>query len=91
MDLSLADVCIHIDAHPSLRAAEIVSTECYALRAGAVTHRFVVLELRRQGRKDVWLRLDRRRGEKVSIFRFLSASGITDANDRVCPSYPDRY
>lgn len=83
IDLSLADVCNYIDDHRSLQTAEIVSTECYSQPAGAVTHRFIILELRRQGRKDVWLRLDRRRGENVSLFRFLAVSGITKANDRV--------
>lgn len=87
LDLSLADVCNHIDGHSSLRSAKIVSTECYAMKAGAVMHRFVILELRREGRKDVWLRLDRRRGNKVSFFRFLAASGITQANDRVRQTY----
>lgn len=83
LDLSLADVCDYIDGHSSLRAAEITATECYAVKAGAVMHRFIVLEVHREGRKGVWLRLDRRRGEKVSIFRFLAASGTTQANDRV--------
>lgn len=83
VELSLVDVCDHIDEHPSLRAAEIISTECYAVQASAVMHRFIVLELRRQGRKDVWLRLDRRRGEKISLLQFLAASGTTQANDRV--------
>lgn len=83
LDLSLADVCSHIDDHPSLQAAQIISTECYAMPAGAVTHRFLILELRRPNREDVWLRLDRLRGEGVSIMRFLSVSGVTTANDRV--------
>lgn len=84
VDLSLTHVCDRIDAHSSLRAAQILSTECYAVKAGAVMHRFIVLELRHQDRKDVWLRLDRRRGEKVSLLQFLAASGMTQANDRVC-------
>lgn len=87
VDLSLPDVCNYIDEHRSLQFAEIVSTECYSEKAGAVTHRFVLLELRRPNRKDVWLRLDRRRGENVSILRFLAVSGITKANDRVCRTY----
>lgn len=83
IELSLADVCHYIDDHESLQAVQIISTECYTMPAGAVTHRFVILELPRPGRKDVWLRLDRRRGEGVSIMRVLSVSGVTRANDRV--------
>lgn len=83
LDLSLAEVCHYIDTYGSLQTAEIVSTECYSARAGAVTHRFVVLELRRPRRKNVWLRLDRRRERGVSLFKFLAAAGVTEANDRV--------
>lgn len=82
LNLSLSDVCRYIEAHPSLQSAEIVSTECYSERAGPVLHRFVVLELRRPKRKNVWLRLDRRRAKNVSLARFLSGAGVTDANDR---------
>lgn len=87
IDLSLRDVCRYIDDHKSLRTAEIVSTECYSDKGGAVTHRFLILELQREGRKDVWLRLDRQRGENVSVLRFLAVSGVTKANDRVRPDY----
>lgn len=83
IELTLADLCNYIDNERSLQAAEIVSTECYRQPAGAVTHRFVVLELRRLGRNVEWLRLDRRRGEGVSILRFFALSGVTKANDRV--------
>ncbi|KAF8305095.1 hypothetical protein DL93DRAFT_2102203 [Clavulina sp. PMI_390] len=82
LELSLADVCKYIDANSSLQVAEIVSTECYTQSAGAVTHRFVLLELRRPNRRNAWLRLDRRRGKNVSILKFLIVSGITAANDR---------
>ena len=83
MDLSLSDVCKYISDNRSLQNAEIISTECYAEKQGGVTHRFLVLELRRANRKDVWLRLDRRRGAGVSLFKFVAFSGVTQANDRV--------
>lgn len=76
-------MCQYIDDHKSLQKAEIVSAECYSVQSGAVTHRFIVLELRREGRKDVFLRLDRRRGENVSVLRFIAVAGVTKANDRV--------
>lgn len=88
LDLTLSEICQYVDAYSSLQAAEIVCTECYAERAGAVLHRFIILELRRENRKNVWLRLDRRRGKGVSMFQFLATAGITKANDRVrtvCP------
>ncbi|KAF8315958.1 hypothetical protein DL93DRAFT_2078746, partial [Clavulina sp. PMI_390] len=84
IDLSLADVCNYIDDHQSLQQAVIVSSECYSQRSNGVIHRFVVLELRRPRRKVIWLRLDRRRGERVSFMKLLAASGVTQANDRVC-------
>jgi len=82
MDLSLSDTCKYISDHPSLQEAEIVSTECYVQNLGGVMHRFLLLELRRANRKDVWLRLDRRRGGNVSLLRFFALSGVTKANDR---------
>lgn len=82
-NLRLSDVCSFIDGHKSLQSAAIVTTECYSEPAGAVTHRFLVLELRRPGRKNIWLRLDRRRGEGISLLRFFALSGETKANDRV--------
>lgn len=83
IDFSLADVCRYIDDHKSLQTAEVISTECYSEKKGAATQRFLILELRRPGRKDIWLRLDRRKGENAPLFRFLALSGVTKTNDRV--------
>lgn len=83
IELTLNNVCDYIDHNDSLRTAEIISTECYRQQAGAVRHRFIILELQRHGRKGEWLRLDRRRGEGVSILQFFAGSGTTKANDRV--------
>ncbi|KAF8308164.1 hypothetical protein DL93DRAFT_2171326 [Clavulina sp. PMI_390] len=81
LDLSLLEVCKYVDDETTLQTAIIVSSECYAIRSGAVIHRFVVLELHRPGRKDIWLRLDRRR-EDVSARKLLAAFGTTRANDK---------
>jgi len=83
MELSLSNVCKYISEHRSLQEAEIVSTECHAQNLGGITHRFLVLELWRPNRKKVWLRLDRRREENVSLIKFLASFGVTKANDRV--------
>jgi len=83
IDLSLSDVCKYISDYRSLQNAEIMSTECYAENLGGVTHLFLLLELRRSNRKDVWLRLDRRRDQNVSLIKFFAFSGVTKANDRV--------
>lgn len=72
-----------IDEHRSLQRARVISTEAYAAYGGGVTHRFVVLELRRSGKKTLWLRLDRRRGKGVSTFDLLRRSGSTPSNDMV--------
>ncbi|KAF8309238.1 hypothetical protein DL93DRAFT_2231111 [Clavulina sp. PMI_390] len=82
MKLSLEDLCEYIRLHRTLQVASIVKSECYFEVAGPVLHRFLILELRREGRKVIWLRLDRRRGEKISLIKFLSASGVTKANDQ---------
>lgn len=82
IDFSVDNLCKYINAHPSLQRAEIVATECYVGK-GLVKHRFLVLELRRQGRKDMFLRLDRRRERGVSMTQFISLSGTTGANDLV--------
>ncbi|KAF8316848.1 hypothetical protein DL93DRAFT_2077658 [Clavulina sp. PMI_390] len=58
--LSLQELCRYVSEQETLRLASIVSSECYSEPIGPVTHRFVVMKLRREGRKVVWLRLDRR-------------------------------
>lgn len=58
-------------------------TEGYAERSGVILHRFLVLELKREDKKPIYLRLDRRLGEGVSRMTLLRASGVTSANDTV--------
>jgi len=81
--MTLDELCTYIDGHVSMQLAEILETECYTVNAGLVTHRFLVLKLCRVGRKEVFLRLDRRRGADTSVLSFLLTAGVTDANDTV--------
>ena len=74
---------MYVNQLTELQEARIVATEEYAEAGGTVTHRFLVLELRRHNLKDAWLRLDGRRGENTSIWKFLRLSGVTEANDEV--------
>ena len=90
MDLKMSELCAWVDRSVDLQDARIFSTESYYESAGAVTHRYLILELRRHGLKDAWLRLDRRKGETTSILRFLRLSSVTPANDRVSLISADR-
>ena len=83
IDLKLSELCAYVNQSTELQEARIVATESYAESAGTVTHRFLILELRRHKLKDAWLRLDRRRGENTPIWKFFTQSGVTEANDRV--------
>lgn len=73
-----------IDKHTALHNATVISTECYAesivLR---ISHRFLLVELARPGKRTIWLRLDRRRHRDVSNVQFVRAGGSTPANDTV--------
>ncbi|KAF8322224.1 TPR-like protein [Clavulina sp. PMI_390] len=64
---AVADVSLPLDnfasliaRHPSLQSIEIISSEAYRRTHQGITHRFLVLELRRLRKPTVWLRLDRR-------------------------------
>ena len=83
LDLSVSELCQLIQQRASLQHAIITRTEGYAEHLGAVVHRFLVLELKREDKKPIFLRLDRRRGEGVSPMSLISASGVTSANDTV--------
>ncbi|KAF8314085.1 hypothetical protein DL93DRAFT_2080589 [Clavulina sp. PMI_390] len=84
LQMSLSELCSIIIERPSLYFAEILSIECYSERVSFITHRFLILHLRRKGRKDVYLRMDRRAG--VGLARLLSTSGVSSARDEVRPS-----
>lgn len=88
--IELLNLCDMINANMSLRQAEILTTECYTQKVAAgVLHRFLVLELRRKGRKNVWLRLDRRAGR--SALSLVRALGSSPANDIVSLDKTDPY
>ncbi|KAF8314081.1 hypothetical protein DL93DRAFT_1113719 [Clavulina sp. PMI_390] len=92
--LSLAALCNLIESTPTLAEADILSVECYTQWSHVVIHRFVVLRLHRQGKRDMYLRMDRRVDQQVKnnqvleTLKFLFASGKTAANDeaRTCCS-----
>lgn len=67
----------------SLARAEIVSAECYVQRFGLFNHRFLILHLRREGRKDMYLRMDRRAANDVSLTELVWSSGQTQSRDEV--------
>lgn len=84
--LPLATFCTLIDRCASLERAKILSVECYRERTNlGVLHRTLIFHLQRSGRTDVWLRIDRRRAEDVSIPALALRGGKTEANDVVCP------
>lgn len=83
LSLELDEMCDYIVGHRSLQNASIVSTETYGEKMGVFVHRFVIMELRRQGKKDIWLRLERKRETHISTLNFIAASGKSHANDMV--------
>ena len=72
LQLPLEEFCDLIREHRSLQKAEILSTETHCTMNGPVPHRFLLLELRREGSKDLWLRIDRRRDRNVPPLRFAA-------------------
>ena len=62
--LNLTELCDVINRHRSLQNASIVSAEGYCRSIGrtGIVHRFIVLELERDGRQRIWLCIDRQRG-----------------------------
>ena len=64
--LNLTELCNTINRHRSLQNASIVSAEGYCRSIGytGIVHRFIVLELERDSRQRIWLRIDRRMGRE---------------------------
>ena len=81
--LTWGKLCDFIAEHPSLESARIVMCCSYRQRSAfyVVTHRFLILQVSRPNRDDVWFRLDRGRAAEVGPFAFSSARGVTSAND----------
>lgn len=71
-----------IKRHRSLQEARIVQADSYR-SSGPAQHRFIVLQLEREAREQIWLRIDRQRDMKRSLLNFALNVGTTPANDRV--------
>jgi hypothetical protein len=80
MEISLYDLCDKIRQYHSLRQATILSASTYIQRRPIAPHRFVILCLRRTGKENVWIRLDRKPTNRIGL---LAGFGVTRANDRV--------
>ena len=79
--LTLDELCQTIDDHNSLQKARILSTYSYVqINARMAPHRCIVMHLERDGRKPIWLRLDRRPTSRVDL---IAKFGTTRANDQV--------
>lgn len=81
--MPLRDLLNVIERHRSLQHARIVCAQSYQHFNGRVTHRFIILELEREGRQQIWLRIDRGRVESEGLLRFVRRGAIGDADDRV--------
>lgn len=80
--LKIDEFCDYIKANPPLQTAEIMSTETYSIR-GTVLHRFLVLKIGRRGKKDLWLRIERRPDKRVTQLGLVSRGFTTQADDTV--------
>lgn len=86
--VKLKHLCQLITEYPSLQTAEIVKSECYARRIASlagveIVHRYLVLELRRKGKKPIWVRLDRTSDKAASRLHMVRSGGRTKDNDTV--------
>lgn len=68
-----------------LALADIVEVECRKQMNNLILHRFILLHIKTEAGRDVYLRLDRRADTSVGICGIVSAGGTTSAND--CASY----
>lgn len=85
--MHLEVLCSYIRDHKSLSSATIQSASTYRQRSSLVVrHRFLVLHLRREGKRDVWLRLDRLRSEEKDLMGFVAAGAQVNSNDIVSQS-----
>lgn len=81
--ISLLDLLDVINRHRSLQSASIVRANVYKKFNGRVQHRFIILELEREGRQKIYLRIDRQRDESRGLLDFVARGGKASANDRV--------
>jgi len=82
LTLLLSEFCSLVAKHQSLQSADILTTEAHIQQIGAITHRFLLLEIRRSSGQPIWLRLDRRTGR--NLFRVIVGIGSVPAHDIVC-------
>ena len=83
-NFTIAQLCEFISKNPSLHSAHIASCSSYIQRfALVIPHRFLIFQLEREGRKDVWLRLDRRTAKEAGTPGLVRGLGETPANDTV--------
>ncbi|KAF8337105.1 uncharacterized protein EI90DRAFT_110700 [Cantharellus anzutake] len=76
----LRDLCEEvIEKHVWLQIARIVSTSCYCFYRNLILHRFLLFQLRRPEKKDIWMRIDRTAG--LSLFRLIMKRGKTHIGD----------
>lgn len=81
---TFAEFCTKVRLSRSLGKARVVSIECYRQSAGPVTHRFLLLHLRRYKRNDIWLRIDRQLAPNLTLPKFFARYFQSAANDSVC-------
>jgi hypothetical protein len=85
-DGSLMDLCEIVDnMSQELAWTHIAEIECRKQTSNLILHRFVLVRMKTEAGRDVYLRLDRRADTSFGICGIVSAGGITSAND--CASY----
>ena len=81
MHLSHERLCTFIDAHQSMQGAEIVRSCTFVEKKKRLTpHRCLLLELDRPGRKNMWVRLERKPTSGAAL---VFGKGKTPSNDVV--------
>ena len=90
--LSINDLCRFIAEFRSLRTALVHSCSCFIGRVGSsAPHRFLILKLRRSGKGDIWLRIDRgggfKKGASSASSRLGNGLGY-DLVGRLCSNDP---
>ena len=82
-EMSTLEFCDTVQRSRSLKSAKIMSIKGYLQMLGIIPHRFLVIHLQRDERKDAWLRLDRRTDRSVGTTRLIVQGGVTESNDTV--------
>ena len=80
MNLSHERLCIFIDHHRSMQGAEIVTSCTFVEKKRVAPHRCILLKLHRRGRKNIWVRLERKPTSGAAL---VSGKGRTPSNDVV--------